>query len=72
MDRETWWATVHGITWSWTRLKQYIRHACSMYFQSSLKIDSDSGDVELGSMSLEGENGGSNSCLDTFELCDIT
>ena len=72
MDRGTWWTTVHEITWSWTLLKQYISHTCSIYFQNSVKIGSDSGDVELRSMSLEGENGGSNSYLDTFELCDIT
>ena len=27
MDREAWWATVHGFTKSWTRLKCLSRHA---------------------------------------------
>ena len=28
MDRGAWWATVHGVTKSWTRLKQLCMHAC--------------------------------------------
>ena len=28
MDREAWWATVHGVTKSQTRLKQLSMHAC--------------------------------------------
>ena len=27
MDRGAWWATVHGVTGSWTRLKQLSTHA---------------------------------------------
>ena len=27
MDRGAWWATVHGVTKSWTRLKQLSMHA---------------------------------------------
>ena len=28
MDREAWWATVHGVTKCWTILKQLSTHAC--------------------------------------------
>ena len=28
MDRGTWWAAVHGVARSWTRLKQLSMHAC--------------------------------------------
>ena len=28
MDRGAWWATVHRVTKSWTRLKQPSMHAC--------------------------------------------
>ena len=28
MDREAWQATVHGVTKSWTQLKQLSTHAC--------------------------------------------
>ena len=28
MDRGAWWAAVHGVTQSWTRLKQLSMHAC--------------------------------------------
>ena len=28
MDREAWWATVHGMAKSWTQLKQLSMHAC--------------------------------------------
>ena len=31
MDRETWQATVHGVTKSWTRLKQLSMHAYGKY-----------------------------------------
>ena len=27
MDRGAWWAIVHGVTNSWTRLKQFSTHA---------------------------------------------
>ena len=30
MDRGAWWATVHGVTQSWTRPKQLSKHAHSM------------------------------------------
>ena len=29
MDREAWWATVHRVTKSWTRLKQVNTNACT-------------------------------------------
>ena len=32
MDRGTWWATVHRITKSWTRLKRLIMHACILTY----------------------------------------
>ena len=28
MDRGSWWAAVHGVTKSWTQLKQLSMHAC--------------------------------------------
>ena len=28
VDRGAWWAAVHGVTWSQTRLKQLCMHAC--------------------------------------------
>ena len=28
MDRGAWWAAVHGVEQSWTRLKQLGMHAC--------------------------------------------
>ena len=28
MDRGTWWAAVHGVAQSWTRLKRLSMHAC--------------------------------------------
>ena len=28
VDRGAWWAAVHGVTQSWTRLKQLSMHAC--------------------------------------------
>ena len=28
VDRGAWWAAVHGVTWSRTRLKQLSMHAC--------------------------------------------
>ena len=28
MDRGAWWAAVHGVAQSWTRLKQLSTHAC--------------------------------------------
>ena len=42
MDREAWWATVHGVPKSRTRLKRLSRHISSMYirgrgFQRHLK-----------------------------------
>ena len=31
MDRRSWWATVHGVTKSWTRLKWHgTQHACAL------------------------------------------
>ena len=30
MDRGAWWATVHGVTKSWTRLKQLSIHALDL------------------------------------------
>ena len=30
MDRGAWWATVHGILKSWTRLKQQSMHICNI------------------------------------------
>ena len=30
MDRGAWWATVHGVTKSQTRLKRLIMHACKV------------------------------------------
>ena len=29
VDKRAWWATVHGITQSWTQLKQLSTHACT-------------------------------------------
>ena len=29
IDRAAWWATVHGVTKSWTRLKQLSMHTCT-------------------------------------------
>ena len=29
-DRGDWWATVHGVTKSWTRLKQLSTHTCKL------------------------------------------
>ena len=29
MDREVWWATVHGVTKSWTQRKRLSMHACT-------------------------------------------
>ena len=29
MDRGAWWATVHGVAKSWTRLKRLSMHACT-------------------------------------------
>ena len=29
MDRGAWWAAVHGVANSWTRLKQLSTHACT-------------------------------------------
>ena len=29
MDREAWWATVHRVTKSWTRLKQLNTNVCT-------------------------------------------
>ena len=31
MDRGAWWATVHGVAKSWTRLKRLSTHAHSVY-----------------------------------------
>ena len=28
VDRGAWWAVVHGVTQSWTQLKQLSMHAC--------------------------------------------
>ena len=51
MDRRAWWATVHGVTKSWTRLKQLSTHmlvlklknqsvaVISFDFGTSLNID---------------------------------
>ena len=36
MDRGAWWATVHGVTKSWTRLKQLSMHAFKIMFQFSV------------------------------------
>ena len=30
MDRGGWWAIVHGVTESWTQLKQLSMHACHL------------------------------------------
>ena len=32
MDRGTWWATVHGVASSWTRLSTHTHSACYVYF----------------------------------------
>ena len=31
MDRGPWWAIVHRVTQSWTRLKQLMTHACTPF-----------------------------------------
>ena len=31
MDRGAWWTTVHGVTKSWTQLKQLSRHPHTLY-----------------------------------------
>ena len=36
MDRGAWWATVHGIAQSRTRLKQLSTHACNVLHMSTL------------------------------------
>ena len=33
MDREAWWATLHGVTKSQTWLKRLSMHACILYFK---------------------------------------
>ena len=37
MDTGAWWATVHGVTKSWTRLKQLSTHT-DVYFILGIKI----------------------------------
>ena len=29
VDRGAWWAAVHGVTQSWTRLRRLRKHACT-------------------------------------------
>ena len=43
MDRGAWWATAHGVTKSWTRLKQLSAHGqngCNFFETISLLMDS--------------------------------
>ena len=39
IDREAWWATVHGVTKSRTRLKQLSMYAWNTYFPESRSVD---------------------------------
>ena len=38
MDRGFWWAKVHGVAKSWTRLKQFNTYACTKYVDCGLPI----------------------------------
>ena len=38
MDRGAWWAIVHGVTESWTQLKQLSMHACHLKYIHILVI----------------------------------
>ena len=40
MDRGTWQATVHGVTKSWTRVRQLSMHACT---HATFKSSEDTG-----------------------------
>ena len=33
MDRGAWWAPIHGVAKSWTRLKHLSRHACVLHLK---------------------------------------
>ena len=39
MDRGTWWATVHGVTKSWTLLKQLSMHTCNIMGRNIKSIE---------------------------------
>ena len=51
MDRGAWWATVHRITQSQTRLKQLSMHAFSVFIPIYLELQSWQ-NSELGSSRL--------------------
>ena len=36
MDREAWWATVHGVAKSWTRLKRRSMHTYFIYIRFAI------------------------------------
>ena len=38
VDRGAWWAAVHGVTKSWTRLKWVSRHACNLGKKKRVKF----------------------------------
>ena len=40
MDRGAWWATVHGVLKSWTRLKQLSTHICRIPLDTTKSIQS--------------------------------
>ena len=38
MDRGVWWATVHGVAKSWTRLREFNTYACTKHVDCGLLI----------------------------------
>ena len=45
MDRRTWWATVHGVRKSWTRLRWLSMHVCTCTHTHSLvRLPANAGD----------------------------